>query len=65
MTTITANIILLVMCGVWAWLSVTHGVLQPVSDNFIFLGGVLAAGEIGATLTSKIKGGEIKGGDKQ
>lgn len=58
MTKITANIILLVMCGVWAWLSIINGTLQAVSDNFIFLGGALAAGEIGATLTSKIKGGD-------
>jgi len=45
MTRITANIILLVMAGVWGWLSIKSGAVQPVSQNFIYIGGLVAAGE--------------------
>ena len=45
MTRITANIILLIMAGVWAYMSVTGDLIQPVSDNFIKLGALVATGE--------------------
>lgn len=45
MTRITANIILLTMVGVWAYLSIIYGLIQPVSDNYIYVAGLIAAGE--------------------
>lgn len=45
MTKITANIILLVMTGVWAYLSVAHKELQAVSQNFLYIGALVAGGE--------------------
>lgn len=45
MTKITANIILLAMTGVWAWLSVSEQILQPVSEQFILLALALASGD--------------------
>jgi hypothetical protein len=45
MTKITANLILLTMAGTWAYLSITEGILQPVSEQFIFLAAALASGE--------------------
>lgn len=46
MTRLTANIVILVMAGVWAWLSIQKGELLPVSQNFIVVGGMLAGGEL-------------------
>lgn len=53
MTKATANIILLTMAGVWAWLSITEGILQPVSEQFIFLALALASGDVGAVIAQK------------
>lgn len=56
MTKITANVILLVMAAVWAYLSVMAGELQEVSQNFITLGLILAGGDIGAAAIKKYGG---------
>ena len=48
MTRFTANAILLIMAGVWAYLSVIEGMVQPISDNFLQIGLLIAAGELGA-----------------
>jgi len=53
MTKITANIILLTMAWVWAWLSVTEGIMQPVSNQFLLLAGALASGDIGSVFMQK------------
>ena len=45
MTKITANLILLIMACTWAYLSITEGLLQAVSDQFVFLALALASGE--------------------
>jgi hypothetical protein len=45
MTKITANLILLIMAGTWAYLSITEGMLQPVTEQFVFLALALASGE--------------------
>lgn len=45
MTKITANLILLIMAGTWAYLSITEGMLQAVSDQFVYLALALASGE--------------------
>jgi len=42
MTTVTANLILLIMAGVWAYLSIITQTMMPVSGNFILLALVLA-----------------------
>lgn len=46
MTRVTANIILLIMAGVWAYLSVKEGLIQPVSENFLYIGLLVAGGEL-------------------
>lgn len=48
MTRVTANLILLIMAGVWAYLSIITGMMQPVSENFIYLGVLIAGGEVAA-----------------
>lgn len=59
MTKTTANIILLVMAGVWAWLSVTEGIMQPVSDQFIILALALASGDVGSVIAQKFGKGRV------
>jgi hypothetical protein len=46
MTKITANIILIIMAGTWAYLSVSKGDLVPITQNFIILSGILVGGDI-------------------
>lgn len=45
MTKVTANVILLIMAGTWSYLSITDGMLQAVSDQFVYLALALASGE--------------------
>jgi hypothetical protein len=45
MTKITANLILLIMACTWAYLSITEGLMQAVSDQFVYLALSLASGE--------------------
>jgi len=53
----TANIILLVMAGVWAYLSVMQSELLQVSQQFIYLAAIIAGGDIGAKAMDRGKGG--------
>mgnify|MGYP001130657369 CR=1 FL=1 len=53
----TANIILLVMAGVWAYLSVLGGEMVQVSEQFIYLAAIIAGGDLGAKAIDKSKGG--------
>jgi hypothetical protein len=53
-TKITANIILLVMAGVWAWLSVSSGQIVEVGDKFVWLAVALASGEGIGEVVSKL-----------
>lgn len=48
MTRITANIILLTMTGVWAWLSISKNEIQAVSETFLYVGALVAGGEFAA-----------------
>jgi len=57
MTKWTANIILLMMAGVWAWLSIAEGMLQAVSDQFIYLALALASGDVGMAALDRFKKG--------
>lgn len=50
MTRATANGILLIMALVWAWLSIKEGMIQPVSDNFLKIGLLVAGGELAAAV---------------
>ena len=53
----TANIILLLMAGVWAYLSIVGGEILQVSQQFIYLAAIIAGGDIGAKAIDKSKGG--------
>ena len=55
MTRLTANIVILLMACVWAYLSVINNAMQPVSENFIYIGVLLAGGEVVEYLKSKGK----------
>ena len=66
MTRFTANLILVVMMAVWALLSLAEGELLPVSDNFLLVGLLIAAGELSAgvdlkTLIRRRLGLEVSG----
>jgi len=53
MTTLTANIILVIMAGAWAYLSCTNSYFMPVSNDFMWIAGLLASGNIGTELIKK------------
>jgi hypothetical protein len=53
MTKVTANIILLVMDGVWAYISISNNAMAEVSNNFIMLAADLASGEGLTALSQK------------
>lgn len=55
MTRITANIILLIMAGVWAYISYTTGEIAPITDKFIYLALGLASGELVPKAMDKYK----------
>lgn len=48
MTRLTANIILLTMTGVWAYLSIKEGIMVHLSDTFIYIAVLVAGGEFAA-----------------
>jgi len=53
MTTLTANIILIIMAGVWAFLSCANGYFMPVTNDFMWIAGLLAGGNIGGEIVKK------------
>jgi len=55
MTKWTANIILLIMAGVWALLSIANGEIMPVSEQFIYLALALASGDVGLAALERFK----------
>jgi len=60
MTKLTANIILLMLASTWCWLSIDAGYILEVSEKFIWVCGILVAGNgIDAGVT-KWKGGNAK-----
>lgn len=50
LTRIVCLTVVLIMAGVWAYLSVKNGEVMAVSQNFLWAGGLLLTGEIGAGL---------------
>jgi len=44
MTTTTANIILIIIAGTWAYLSATNGYFMPLSADMLQIVAVLAGG---------------------
>jgi len=53
MTTLTANIILVIMAATWGVLSYVNGYFMPVSNDFLWVAGLLASGNIGTELIKK------------
>jgi ABC-type protease/lipase transport system fused ATPase/permease subunit len=47
MTRVTANIVLLTMLGVWAYLSISQSKMIEVSYQFILLATIVAGGDLG------------------
>ena len=50
----TANVILLIMALVWAIISIYKWKMQPVSPNFIWLGVVLAFGDVAPAILNAL-----------
>lgn len=50
LTRMVSLLLVLMMGAVWAYLSIKAGMLQPVSENFIWVGCILMVGEVGAGL---------------
>lgn len=44
MTKLTANIILIIIAGTWAWLSIQNGYFMPLTADILQLCAVLAGG---------------------
>lgn len=61
-TRLTANMILWAMTGVWCYLSVKEGLMQPVSENFLYIGGLILFGEGSAAMGLPGKLGKKIGG---
>lgn len=55
MTKWTANAILLIMTVTWAAISVRAGYFVQVSDKFLWIGGMIAGGDIGAAVIAKFR----------
>jgi len=53
MTTLTANIILVIMAATWGVLSYVNGYFMPVSNDFLWIAGLLAGGNVGAEIAKK------------
>lgn len=53
MTTLTANIILVIMAATWAFLSCVNGYFMPVTNDFLWIAGLLAGGNIGGEIVKK------------
>lgn len=69
LTRMVCLMIVTMMAGVWAYLSIKEGLMQPVTQNFLWAGGLLLTGEIGAgldvlgRLNRKIDGGKDEEGN--
>lgn len=53
MTTFTANAILVIMAATWAFLSCSNGYFMPVTNDFLWIAGLLAGGNVGAAMVKK------------
>jgi len=53
MTTLTANIILIIMAATWGVLSYVNGYFMSVTNDFMWIAGLLASGNIGTELIKK------------
>ena len=64
LTRITANIIILIIAGVWAYLSIKQGELVEISDNILYISVLIAGGEFAAAgdIASRFRG-EKNGSD--
>jgi len=41
------------MAGVWAFLSCANGYFMPVTNDFLWIAGLLAGGNVGAAMVKK------------
>jgi len=53
MTKTTANIILIIVAGTWAWLSIQNGYFMPISAGMLEICGVLAGGSVAVASAEK------------
>lgn len=53
MTKITANLVLIIMALAWMIISIRLCVLVEVSNNFLWLAGILAGGNVGEIIAKR------------
>lgn len=54
MTKATCNIVLLIMAGVWAYISIQNGKIEELTPSFIALAVALVSGDVTEFLKSKL-----------
>lgn len=54
-TRFTSNFILIGMFLVWAYLSIREQMFFPISDNFVWVAGILASGDILGVVKGLVK----------